>query len=215
MNVAMVLIGSFILHALSIFAIIILYLRQNQYAQSEKAMQKLQQDVEAVLQSFLMEIQEENKQLAATITAVKNKDKRYPDEEKIKKSGENFYSHSSNAPSKTSVEIEKAMIYPSVSSAKKAYQIINTNKEEKNTDAYEPPISDVKDQLDISTNIYENKNEKLSFKAALESQLKQEAVKTTEERAIDMMKDGYNIEEIAKTLGRGKTEIELLLKFHS
>ena len=208
-----VLIGSFILHALSIFAIIILYLRQNQYAQSEKAMQKLQQDVEAVLQSFLMEIQEENKQLAATITAVKNKDKRHPDEGKIKKSGGDFYSYSGNA--ETSVEMEKATIYSSVSSAKKAYQIINTNKEEKNIDAYESPISDVKDQLDISTNIYENKNEKLSFKAALESQLKQEAVKTTEERAIDMMKDGYDIEEIAKALGKGKTEIELLLKFHS
>ncbi|MGN1386546.1 MAG: Swarming motility protein SwrB, partial [Bacillus sp. (in: firmicutes)] len=59
-----VLIISFILHAFSMFAMIILYLRQNQYKQAEQAMEKLQKDVEAVLQSFLMEIQEENKQLA-------------------------------------------------------------------------------------------------------------------------------------------------------
>ena len=210
-----VLISSFILHGLSILTIIILYLRQNQYVQSEKAMQKLQKDVEAVLQSFLLEIQEENNQLAATIATVKNKDKKYPDEAKIKKAGEETHNYSSNAHSNTLVEIEAATIYPSISSAKKAYQTMNINKEEKNADLYEPPMLDVKDRLDISTNIYENKTQKLSFKTAFENQLKQQAIKTIEERAIEMKKDGYNIEEIAKVLGKGKTEIELLLKFHS
>ncbi len=210
-----VLIGSFILHALSILAIIILYLRQNQYAQSEKSMWKLQKDVEEVLQSFLLEIQEENEQLAAAMKAVKNKDKEYPEEEKNEESGENLKSHPGNAPLNTSVKIEGTTIHSSVSSAKKAYQAMNTNKKEKNADSYEPPMLDVKDQLDISTNIIENKDKKLSFKAALDSQLKQQAIKTTEERAIEMMKDGYKIEDIAKVLGKGKTEIELLLKFHS
>ena len=207
-----VLIGSFILHALSILAIIILYLRQNQYAQSEKSMLKLQKDVEEVLQSFLLEIQEENKQLAA---AIKNKDKEYLEVEKIEESGENLKSHPGNTPLNTSLEIEGTTIHSSVSSAKKAYQAMSINKKEKNADSYEPPILDVKDQLDISTNIIENKDKKLSFKTALDSQLKQQAIKTTEERAIEMMKDGYKIEDIAKVLGKGKTEIELLLKFHS
>ena len=92
---------------------------------------------------------------------------------------------------------------------------MNTNKKEKNADSYEPPMLDYKDQLDISTNIIGNKDKKLSFKAALDSQLKEQAIKTTEERAIEMMKDGYKIEDIAKVLGKGKIEIELLLKFHS
>jgi len=210
--VTIVLIGSFILHALSILAIIILYLRQNQYAQSEKSMLKLQKDVEEVLQSFLLEIQEENKQLAA---AIKNKDKEYLEVEKIEESGENLKSHPGNTPLNTSLEIEGTTIHSSVSSAKKAYQAMSINKKEKNADSYEPPILDVKDQLDISTNIIENKDKKLSFKTALDSQLKQQAIKTTEERAIEMMKDGYKIEDIAKVLGKGKTEIELLLKFHS
>lgn len=191
----LVIIGSFILHAISILAIIVLYLRQNQYAQSEKNMQKLQKDVEAVLQSFLLEMQEENKQLAAT---VQNKGGTHPDKEE-----EDSPLPFSNTPSN-----------PSVASVKKAYQPINV-QEEKNNDSYDPPMPDVKDRLDISISSDESKNEKLSFKAALDSQLQQQAAKTTEERVIEMLKDGYNAEDIAKVLGKGKTEIELLLKFHS
>lgn len=206
----LVIIGSLILHAISILAIIILYLRQNQYAQSEKTMQKLQKDVEDVLQSFLLEIQEENKQLAAT---VHQKGAKYADQANTEKSVEDSHHRTSTAPAHAEVTVEAAKIYPSVSSVKKAYQQ-SSSQETKNIDSYEPLMPDVEDQLDISISSYESENEKLSFKAALDSQLKQQAAKTTEERAIEMMKDGYNVEDIAKVLGKGKTEIELLLKFN-
>lgn len=194
-----VLIISFILHAFSIFAMIILYLRQNQYKQAEQAMEKLQKDVEAVLQSFLMEIQEENKQLAETVN----------------KQEVNHQNSAHEEAPEASSAIEKVKVHPSVSSVKKAYQSVSGQEQNDIAVHYEPPMPDVSDQLELSVAAPENKDEKLSFKEALESQLKQQTVQSTEEQTLEMKKKGYNIEDIAKKLGKGKTEIELLLKFHS
>lgn len=38
---------------------------------------------------------------------------------------------------------------------------------------------------------------------------------TTEQRAVELYRNGKTIEEIAKIMQRGKTEIELLVKFHA
>lgn len=38
---------------------------------------------------------------------------------------------------------------------------------------------------------------------------------TTEQQAVELYRNGKTIEEIAKVMQRGKTEIELLLKFHA
>lgn len=37
---------------------------------------------------------------------------------------------------------------------------------------------------------------------------------TVEQQALELTKQGKSVEEIAKQLQKGKTEIELLLKFH-
>lgn len=205
----LVLIISFILHAFSIFAIIILYLRQNKYIQAEQSMEKLQKDVEAVLQSFLLEIQEENKQLSASVENKKNtrvEASAAPD------------SGSADASSNNTSVIETAKVYPAVSSVKKAYQAASGQEGKEKSNHYEPPVPDVEDQLELSVIADENKEEKdnkRSFKEAFEHQLKQQTQQSAEERAVEMRKNGYNIEDIAKELGKGKTEIELLLKFHS
>ena len=204
------LIGSLILHGISILAIIILYLRQNQYTQSEKTMQKLQREMEEVLQGFLLEIQEENKELATTINSLQGRGHQQEKKLKQKQKEEGSHIHFNNVPSKTA---EKVKVLPLKYSAKKAYQMVNNQIKANQTIPYEPPFVDVKDQLDLSSSIEEDKDGMNTFKAVFDSQMAQQVVKSTEERAIEMKKDGYTIGEIAKSLGKGKTEIELLLKF--
>ncbi|MBD3109416.1 hypothetical protein IEO70_13795 [Bacillus sp. AGMB 02131] len=202
----LVLIISFILHAFSIFAIIILYLRQNKYIQAEQSMEKLQKDVEAVIQSFLLEIQEENKQLSARVENNKNTRVQAA---AVSDSG------SADASSDNASVIETAKVNLAVSTVKKAYHSASDQELKETSNHYEPPMPDVEDQLELSVITGENKEEKdnkRSFKETFEHQLKQQS---SEERAVEMMKNGYNIEDIAKELGKGKTEIELLLKFHS
>ncbi len=47
-----------------------------------------------------------------------------------------------------------------------------------------------------------------------EAEKEQSKILTTEQQAIELAKQGKTPEEIAKQLQKGKTEIELLLKFH-
>ncbi len=49
---------------------------------------------------------------------------------------------------------------------------------------------------------------------ANETEKEQPKVFTMEQQAIELAKQGKTPEEIAKQLQKGKTEIELLLKFH-
>jgi len=48
----------------------------------------------------------------------------------------------------------------------------------------------------------------------VEEQKEPDKVLTVEQQALELAKQGKSPEEIAKQLQKGKTEIELLLKFH-
>jgi hypothetical protein len=92
-------------------------------------------------------------------------------------------------------------------------------------------LSTVKPSESLSTRIPENKpvadsttplpSSKIVPKSKAVSTYKQVAAKlevaekeqSKEERALELSKSGYSIEEIAKRLSMGKTEVELLLKF--
>lgn len=53
-----------------------------------------------------------------------------------------------------------------------------------------------------------------SYAAAVQKNIVQEEVAVDDRtRAIHMSAEGYSIEEIARKLGKGKTEVELILKF--
>lgn len=53
-----------------------------------------------------------------------------------------------------------------------------------------------------------------SPKEEMASLPEKEKMLTVEQQALELTKQGKSVEEIAKQLQKGKTEIELLLKFH-
>lgn len=58
---------SFLIHAMSLFALIILFQRQNKVSNSEKKTKQAAAEMEEMMAAFLIEIKEENEQLIAEL----------------------------------------------------------------------------------------------------------------------------------------------------
>lgn len=209
---------SIVLHCISIFAIIILYLRQNQYKETERKMEKLRRDIDDIFQAYMVEMKEENKEIAATLESLKDGNQATK-ESIVSKVSDPI--HKEKNDNKVVPEIEaNIVVKPSKHAVVSAY---NANKQLQTKDlVYEPPNIEVKDKLSMTkTDSPQSKEEQedrgSAFQSALKAQINKhklnEGSKTTEEIIIEMYNNGYTIEEIAKKLNKGKTEIELLLKF--
>ena len=197
------IIFSFILHFISLFAIVVLYLRQNRYVESEKEMKKMKTELEEVLQSYLLEMQEENKLMLVNIKSI-NKQSVKP----VKSQKKNSVATSE----------QEAISNNNISkvAASQAYESALKNNPKSNE--YIPPFEDVQDKIEVSiaTNEKESisqkekkKDEKTPFATIIDDQVK------VNEMAQKLAQEGYSIEEIAKKLHKGKTEVELMLKFYS
>ena len=201
--ITFIVIGSVVLHGISLLAIIILYLRQNQYKQSEQTLYKMKVELEETLQAYLMEMKEENQAIVATVATLRDDatctlnniewDKNIQKEIKRK-------------------EVEKT----SVQLASNA--TVNQSQHK----LYEPPDAFIQDTVELTHLEVKNPinvkvdNQTISFRQALSEQInKHQKNLSEEERAFQMKEEGLSVEEIAKQLHKGKTEIDLLLKFHS
>jgi hypothetical protein len=153
--IAFLFVISFILHALSLFVIILLYLQLSKVKETEKRQQQMAEEMEQTFSTYLLEWKEENKRFLK--------------------------------------ELSDMMIHRSKADGKKSPIKVNaTSTKEEALPNYFPNVDDVKDIVDIRHQ-------------AMPPSLADEAWKLFEQ--------GKTIEEIAKTLKKGKTEIELLLKF--
>lgn len=82
--------------------------------------------------------------------------------------------------------------------------------------ANQPDTSEVKEQAPVSVIVPQNTmrhHARQSYEAVKQKTVQPEVELDDRTRAIQMSGEGYSIEEIAKKLGKGKTEIELILKF--
>ncbi|QSB48190.1 hypothetical protein [Parageobacillus toebii] len=153
--IAFLLVVSFILHALSLFVIILLYLQLSKVKETEKRQQQMAEEMEQTFSAYLLEWKEENerflKELSDMLTNRTKADRK-------------------QSPSKADATSTKEEALPN----------------------YFPNVDDVKDIVDI----------------------RHQAMPSLVEEAWQLFEQGKTIEEIAKILKKGKTEIELLLKFH-
>jgi hypothetical protein len=168
------LIISFLLNIISLFAIVILYTRQNRFIDLEKKQGRMIQEMEETISTYLIEMKEENE-------AFMNSMNRNNQEQKTGKQA----------------EIKEAPSPPSENMGLQATKRLNASK------AYRKPT--------VNTEEGEVENDWAPL-LPVEDKIHQED--TIVNRVITMQSDGHSIEEIAKRLGKGKTEIELLLKFN-
>ena len=180
---------SLILNAAAIFAIILLYLRQNRLVEAEKKQERIINEIEEVFSAYLFELKEENDKFLELMT--KTKVQNQPGDKEtaaIEASGEEPEKGSDHiSHEKQPNRLGKGITYHA---ARKAYQ-----------QNHEPASNDLRSsETDIIAVDSQENNVDLKQLSFID-------------QVLHMKKQGLTIEEIARDLDKGKTEIELLLKF--
>ncbi|MFK9115866.1 DUF6115 domain-containing protein [Peribacillus frigoritolerans] len=199
----------FILNIFTIFAIIVLYLRQNRLSKLEKDQKAVIGEMEQLLSGYLMEIKEDNETL---VKAINNSVAMNPDH------GQKGQEHGSIKETKEEKQEKQEqnilLEYKAGSRAAAKTQAINAYKimpEENEANAL--PVK-VEDKLELASAATSPQNQgkpaAMEFSDMLQASLNERSLN----EKVDMLADqGHSVVEIAKKLGRGQTEIELLLKF--
>ncbi|MGE7185227.1 hypothetical protein ACQKKK_14840 [Peribacillus sp. NPDC006672] len=199
----------FVLNIFTIFAIIVLYLRQNRLSKVEKDQKAMIDEMEQLLSGFLMEMKQDNETLVKAFTNSVAMNSEH--DQKRKEHG----AIRENMEDKE-VTQEQNMLkeYKEGSSAATKKQAINAYKimPEADEDNALPVI--VEDKLELSSAATTLPNEGKPTGKEFADMLQASVNEHSLNEQVDMLADqGHSIEEIAKRLGRGQTEIELLLKF--
>ncbi|MEC5267706.1 hypothetical protein P9G49_01015 [Heyndrickxia coagulans] len=170
------LILSFLFNALSIFAIILLYLRQNRFARAEQNVNKMVKEIEDIFSVYLMELKEENDAFIKKMKAGR-----------MKEAG------------------------PAEKAGPETEQPAPETKKPPETGETAGPKPDA--LIRTSANrAYRNAARQILGEQS-EGQLQEE--KSLLQKVNDLQQNGYTVDEIAQKLNKGRTEIELLLKFQT
>lgn len=143
-----------------IFAVVLLYQRQNRFKEMEENQRKIQQESEEMLSAFLFELKEENQSFISKFQQ------------------DNIQTNLVNIPKEETREISKQ----------------------------EEPIAAETYSRMLASEAYQNSNKKMNAEENIE--------KTFAEQVEILARKGLSSIEIARQLKKGKTEVELLLKFH-
>ncbi|MFC3882547.1 hypothetical protein ACFOU2_03230 [Bacillus songklensis] len=182
---AWILIGSFVLHGLSLLSIVVLYTRLSRLKEMEQKQSAMMKEIEEVVSSYLMEMKEQNDEFIQKFQQIKRSQS---PKLKIKKTPEKERSAFEDVSIPTDQDFQhllRAQVQENQSEANHGRPLIRNNKIQEN------------DHLLL---------EQINIKDLTPQQIKK--------MAISLQKEGLTIEEIAKYLHRGKTEIELLLVFN-
>ncbi|MFJ7950553.1 hypothetical protein ACIQZG_03380 [Lysinibacillus sp. NPDC096418] len=186
----------FVLQLLSFYAIVILNTKLAKFQDLEKKQERLMREMDDTISLYLTEMKDENNRLISELQTVPKPQSivaAHPimqEEQHIELEAQQAtVERSSKEESKTNFEVEQRVFVPK-NIAVNAYSR----------------------QQNASNNTV-NQSAPVAIQEAVIEETQKEL--TLEEQVIKLSKQGQTIEEIAKQLQKGKTEIELLLKFHS
>lgn len=191
---------SIVLNIIALFSLVILYLRQSKLFEVEKKQQRMIEEMEDVISTYLAEMKEENESFIERMTkAANNQSNKKENRKKKEVSIETILP--STEEEKVSVPIKSIK-----SHAAKAYKI----------GAIQPLTDEDVEVLLPDFNDAEGPTGDLKVEKEVEETV-QEVTEPKEksllEEVVHLQKQGLTYEEIAKKLHKGQTEIELLLKF--
>jgi hypothetical protein len=188
---------SIVLNIIALFSIVILYLRQSKLFEVEKKQQRMIEEMEDVISTYLAEMKEENESFIERITkAAKNQVNKKVNSEK---------KEVTLLPSSEEEKIPFS-IKSSKSHAVKAYKLgaIQSLIDED----VEVLLPDFNESEDLNADIKMGKKVEDTRQKVTEPE-----EKSLLEEVVYLQEQGLTNEEIAKKLHKGQTEIELLLKF--
>jgi hypothetical protein len=199
----------FVLNIFTIFAIIVLYLRQNRLSKLEKDQKAVIGEMEQLLSGYLMEMKEDNEIL---VKAINNSVAMNPEH------GQKGQEHGSIKETKEEKQEKQEqnilLEYKAGSRAAAKKQAINAYKiKPEENEANALPVK-VEDKLELASAATSPQNQGKPAAKEFSDMLQASLNERSLNEKVDMLADqGHSVVEIAKKLGRGQTEIELLLKF--
>jgi len=201
---------SFVLNIIAILGIVILFLRQNKLMQVEENQKKMVKDMEELMSSYLLEMKDENERF---IERVKEMNEEQLSTYKVPTSETITMKEPDRKAEPTVSKIEKHDLASRLEStvnlqAVRAYQRQKKNQSE--SESVPEPISFHADMPPQEVlNQVPQTNEKLIERR--NNELLKESLLF---QVLIMKQQGFTVEEMAKRLNKGKSEIALLLKFH-
>lgn len=186
------------LQLVSFFFIVILFAKLNKFKELERKQEQIVEEMDAALGAYLMEMKEENERLIEQLSTLPKQDKAAKAKMKVE----------SSVQPKVPVQVQQVPKFVTPTAASSVYKTNIEKQTHLEESALLTPNSTV-----VETNKVElaSTNEKV---AAQQDDLVQVKALSYEEMVLEMYRGGQSIEEIAKNLDKGKTEIELLIKFH-
>lgn len=175
---------SFVLHLFAFFLIILLSMRLKRANEIEKRQMEIQKEIEDVFQSYMLEMKEENEKLLKMIEKAAN-------------------SHESKIPT-----------------GKKTVITNNKSNQIESVETYKPPV---KLQGKLTQQIYKNQKPLKPNTSLVQDKAHEykppvpvgedQYEQSLTSQVVLLHEKGFKPDEIAQKLNKGKTEIELLLKF--
>lgn len=185
----------FILVMLSFYLIVLLNMKVNRFKQAEQKQERMIEEMEASITAFLTDIEDENSRLIETLEKASVS--------KQQKSTSEYLPQQENTEGTSHVE----RVPTSVGVSQKSVEKVNT------TQSYNAPRAYVQNAYVAHKKELPQSQSDIALKPVVNNP--EPLVQTFEERVHDMYVRGMAIDEIAKHLSRGKTEIELLIKFQN
>ena len=170
---------SFVLNAVALFAIILLFTRQNRLYEIKKQQEKLVADMEEMMNAYLLEIKEENERFIKEISS-----------------------------SRAVEEVAPARNYSTTTAVEEFDSAARAQEETL-------PIAAPSMQRVRAAKVYSTVNQtpNVSEKGQAEEKVIPSDEQGKAENIFLLRNQGLSIEEIARKLNKGKTEVELALKF--
>ncbi|KAA0547910.1 hypothetical protein FZW96_09215 [Bacillus sp. BGMRC 2118] len=195
------LVVSFILHVVSFLSIVLLYFRIEKMRDIERKQASIMKDMEDILSSYILEMKEENEKFIEEIKVNNDKPKKgaKKQQNEIKKKETPVL----NAKPAKIDTVENEI------SNEDLMELLPTFKREeasgaKDSKQKEENIDNIERKTEGKTEIVKEVPKKPPF----------ESLPLNVQVQI-LSKEGLTVEEIAKRLNKGKTEIELFLKFNT
>lgn len=186
---------SMLLNIVALLAIILLYMRQNKLMDTEKRQEKVLVEMEEVISSYLIQMKEENDDFISKFSKINEKSDPSVNEKSIPVHMDRKKDQDTAKADEKTMRAARVSIHQ----ATKAYKQNSRVPEEK-----------LIEKESLSSLLEEAE----SVKPIDSSQsYKEEIPPSINDQVLILNKKGMSAEDIAKKLGKGKTEVELLLKF--
>jgi hypothetical protein len=190
---------SLILNIIAVMAIIVLYLRQNRLLELDVQQKKNMKEMEEMITSYLLEMKDENELFISRMKEINlQKSKIY--------SSQDFTKTNENELEKIGEEIDITSIsdFSSKMGKTKTFRAVK---------AYQQTQQQLASSLKLENNHHIEPNDDLQEEIQTIAKKEKSVQDLLIEQLLSMKQEGISVDDMAKKLNKGKTEIELLLKF--